>query len=567
DPRRSFIVQAPAGSGKTELLIRRFLRLLGGVQHPEQILAITFTRKAAGEMKARILEALQNAQEGTPPGPDHERDTWALAQKALDRDRHRGWRLLENPARLKVQTIDSFCAGLTRHLPILSRMGGPLSLLENPRPLFWQAASRILARAEADDPIGEAVRTILRHLDNDKSSFLTRIVQLLEKRDQWLIPFFEQFRVPEEARGPLEQTFARLIESILQEADPLIPDELRSPLVSSAAWAGTQLKETQSDHDLVCLKDLERFPEPRIAHLALWKGIARLLLTQTGDYRKPRGINKKLGFPTGPADSPPQTRKQEFLELLETLTPKEELRRILHKIQSLPEPRLSDEEWIVLKATLCLLPEVEQVLRAVFTEQVQTDFTEIALAALNALGTEDEPTDLLLYLDHQIQHILVDEYQDTSYKQRDLLKRLTSGWQPGDGRTLFLVGDPMQSIYRFRDAEVGLFLKTQREGIHEVSLTPLSLTTNFRSQSKIVDWVNTCFQDLFPRQGNEDLGAISYSASRAFRPPNSGDGVVLHPVPHNGNLAETGLQEAREIICLIRTLQEVHPDSSIALLV
>ena len=101
------------------------------------------------------------------------------------------------------------------------------------------------------------------------------------------------------------------------------------------------------------------------------------------------------------------------------------------------------------------------------------------------LGTEEAPTDLLLYLDHQIQHILVDEYQDTSYKQYELLKRLTSGWERGDGRTLYIVGDPMQSIYRFRDAEVSLYLETREKSLNNIQLHPLLLKTNFRSQ-KIV---------------------------------------------------------------------------------
>ncbi len=94
-PDRSFIVQAPAGSGKTELLIQRFLLLLSYVDYPEQILAMTFTRKAAGEMKSRIIDALEKAHE--PTTSSHEEDTRALARKALAHDGKQDWRLLENP--------------------------------------------------------------------------------------------------------------------------------------------------------------------------------------------------------------------------------------------------------------------------------------------------------------------------------------------------------------------------------------------------------------------------------------------------------------------------------------
>ena len=113
--------------------------------------------------------------------------------------------------------------------------------------------------------------------------------------------------------------------------------------------------------------------------------------------------------------------------------------------------------------------------------------------ALRALGTPDEPTDLLLSLDVRVHHLLVDEFQDTSNSQWELLERLTAGWEAGDGRTVFVVGDPMQSIYRFRDAQVGLFLHARRAGLPGVKLEPLTLSTNFRSQAKIVEWVNQVF--------------------------------------------------------------------------
>ena len=105
----SFIVQAPAGSGKTELLTQRYLRLLGQVQNPEEILAVTFTRKAAAEMRNRIVSAMY-----PPPGAEDNRlpVTKELATRALERDRECGWQLANYPARLRIRTLDSVNAWL-----------------------------------------------------------------------------------------------------------------------------------------------------------------------------------------------------------------------------------------------------------------------------------------------------------------------------------------------------------------------------------------------------------------------------------------------------------------------
>ena len=87
DVGRSFIVQAPAGSGKTELLIQRYLKLLAVVEHPEEVLAITFTRKAAAEMQLRVIEALQKALRNEVPTEPHEVITADAAAEVLARDK------------------------------------------------------------------------------------------------------------------------------------------------------------------------------------------------------------------------------------------------------------------------------------------------------------------------------------------------------------------------------------------------------------------------------------------------------------------------------------------------
>ena len=152
------------------------------------------------------------------------------------------------------------------------------------------------------------------------------------------------------------------------------------------------------------------------------------------------------------------------------------------------------------------------------------------MAACAALGAADQPGDVALMLDYRIRHLLVDEMQDTSLGQYRLLEQLTAGWEAGDGRTLFCVGDPMQSIYRFRDAEVGRFVQAQRIGVGGVDLEPMTLRRNFRSGENLVHWFNTVFSQLMPREDDIDAGAIAYSESV---PAATGDFMgecTVHPI-------------------------------------
>ncbi|NND44665.1 MAG: UvrD-helicase domain-containing protein, partial [Xanthomonadales bacterium] len=156
DASRSFIVQAPAGSGKTELLIQRMLRLLARVEQPEEVLAITFTRKAAAEMRNRLVTELREAARDPGAGglEPHKQLSRELAVQVLQADQAGHWELLLQPNRLQVRTIDSLCSELARRLPILSGLGGGLRVAEQPEALYQRAALRTLAVIEsAHDPL------------------------------------------------------------------------------------------------------------------------------------------------------------------------------------------------------------------------------------------------------------------------------------------------------------------------------------------------------------------------------------------------------------------------------
>src|SRR5690606_17277360 len=186
DPTASFLVQAPAGSGKTELLIQRYLTLLARVEEPEQIVAITFTRKAAAEMRSRVLRALAAAAAGTAPKEPHEALTLELATAAFARDAARGWGLADQPQRLRIDTLDALNVWLAQQLPILSGGIAGAAIVEDAAAEYRVAARRTLSELAEAGEVGAAVRLLARTFGNDLDALETLLAELLPKRDQWL---------------------------------------------------------------------------------------------------------------------------------------------------------------------------------------------------------------------------------------------------------------------------------------------------------------------------------------------------------------------------------------------
>ncbi|OGP24944.1 MAG: hypothetical protein A2X99_02590 [Deltaproteobacteria bacterium GWB2_55_19] len=567
DPSRSFIVEAPAGSGKTELLMQRFLTLLALVDKPEEVLALTFTRKAAGEMQRRVISAIRRAEEGAEPLEPHEAQTLLLAKKALDRDRALGWDLVNNPGRLKVLTIDSLCSSIVRLTPMLSRVGGLLNIAGNPEELYEEAAKRTVLMAEDDGLAGEAVRKALRHLDNSVAALTRRLVIMLGRRDQWL-RHIRRGALEEELRAVLEGSLKRLVVHILTEIRATLDGKDLSAIFVAARYASIHMPdEGKINVNIRALVGIKALPEASIEALPVWRGLAGLLLTQKGELRKK--VDKNIGFPA--------EKKKEWLGLKDGLIVFLDEQRgdapfidALARITPLPDPVYDNDEWEILDALMLLLPVAEANLAGVFAEEGAVDFQAISMAALDALGAEEVPTDLMLLLDMRLKHILVDEYQDTSATQLGLLKALTRGWTDNDGRTLFVVGDPMQSIYLFREAQVGLFIDAKERGVGDIRLHPLRLQANFRSFEKVVEWVNGAFGPAFPAFDDVFIGAVSYSPSVAVK---TGDGEVevsLYEGRNDGAEAERvvsvikSIDRSESVAVLCRSRR--HLDETIALL-
>jgi ATP-dependent exoDNAse (exonuclease V) beta subunit len=526
DPTQSFIVQAPAGSGKTELLIQRYLTLLATVDEPEQIIAITFTRKAAAEMRSRVAAALLAAESGRVATRPHEQKTARLAMAVRQRDAARGWQLSLNPERLRVDTLDALNAWLARRLPVLAGGVAGAGIAEDAAALYGEAARRTLDGIHERGETAASLAVLLGHLDNDFPRLEAMLAELLPRRDQWL-PYFASGSEAE-LRTVLERALGRLVTEELEAARMLWPADLLRDLAPLLAHAAQHADARHRDAFAAWLDaDLEE-GEPgciaaRLRDLRAWRGLAHLVLTVRSEWR--RRADKRLGF--GPAHGELRKRLE---DLLEVLAQHDELRRATALVRSLPDPEYSASEWGALAALRVVLRRASAELRIVFAERQAVDFVELALSAQAALGSALRPSELLLALDRRVRHLLVDEFQDTSHSQLRLLELLTAGWQPGDGRTLFLVGDPMQSIYRFRDADMSLFLRVKRFGVGSVRCEPLTLERNFRSAPEIVHWVNDTFARAFPEQDDIGAGAAKFTSSRAVRESDADAAVIMHDV-------------------------------------
>lgn len=520
DTSKSFIVQAPAGSGKTELLTQRILALFCIIDKPENILAITFTNKASAEMQNRVVSALQMGLK-PEPSASHEQKRWRLAKQVLQRDKQMNWHLLDNPSRLNIMTFDSFSARLSAALPLLSQTGMLPKIAEDPGTYYDEAIESLLATIDEDTPVSNSLQMLLAHKDNNLNQVSELLTGMLNKRVQWLAPVknhledFSQNRYLDSLKQITTEKLGKLYHSISADIVAELP-----PLLSQASRV-LSAKENGKKQNLEALGEVQAIAKPDYQDLNLWKAIAELLLkANSSEFLS--SFDKRAGFPTD-KDAANEaekiaftTNKQMVTQIAADLKNHPEIGESLYQISLLPDLEDINADNQALMAALTLLPMAVAHLKLVFSRYNVIDFSELLLSSLDALGHADAPSDLALALDYRLQHILIDEFQDTSTPQIELLKLLMAGWEGDANKTLFLVGDPMQSIYRFRDANVSLFMKIRDQGVAGVKPNFRQLKVNFRSDETIVNWVNTHFAAIMPEQDDLDLSAVSYANSVAF---------------------------------------------------
>jgi len=561
----SFVVESPAGSGKTDLLIARYLALLSRVSHPRQILAVTYTRKAAVQMKNRVIQKLNqaNTKEPAPESP-WEGLLISLAQKALKKHGSHP-AILFNPESLQIGTFHSFCASLLRGWPVESGIPPGLDLLDDidQEALLQRAVDQYVETILLKDALSEERNAYINRLaavNNYPDALSKQMKGLLGRRDRLKdFPLLTSERgasgsFGSEVQSRLERyagQYLRRLNEYFTQAKKEWKD-LREALREGGVSFGETFAESIPSHTLQELPD--------------WKRASEVFLTKSKTLRK--RVSTADGFPKDFGKKPVASF---ILQLPRDTT------RLLAFVADWPDLEEDNVGTAELMDILILAIGAWGRLQELIRTQGM-DYLELEMGALRALsqaGQGGRPSESLIFHQEHLRHILVDEAQDMNGIQAEILGRLAEGWEPGDGRTVFVVGDPKQSIYRFRRAEVELFYELKKKGLPRKSeaplpLKPLLLGANFRSRPHLITFTNRLFEQVMssPRKEYDE---VEFSRSEAAR------GKSDHLIPtkaaifakeFSGNESVPPRErEARWVASEVARLHRERPEETIAILI
>lgn len=497
--KKSIIVKAPAGSGKTELLVQRYLALLArGCDDPCQIVAITFTRKAAAEMRSRIRQELSRKE---LPTETHKLVTYDLAQEVKSKAASKNWNTSLLVTEDNVTTIDSFCHSLVSLDPLKANfMTMPDIFTDNEINLLYkEAGTRAITAIKNNDEHRDEIMHLLYIHNNSPNKLKSAISNILANRVK-VLPVLQSSSYDPE--GQLQLLIDELLSNLRHEMPVELLDRILKTLDNNLA----NLEAAHGIYFTLPAKDTDWHQ----ASLADWQVLAGILFIKTGAKLKEK-FTKNDGFIAG---DPATNELKQLVEELSGLQYKDWVAK-LSDCRTWHD-QYTEIELASVKAAQTLIRTAAAYLTQIFKEQNKCDHTEIMLAAIEVMGQEDSPTLLAERLGYRLRHLLVDEFQDTSLGQLRLLEAITSHWDLTTNNSLFLVGDPMQSIYAFRQADVRIFNQLWEEKmLGQIPLECLTLQNNYRSQPAIVEWLNTNFENIFPHHPDNLINGVAYTQATA----------------------------------------------------
>ncbi len=539
DVTQSFLVEAGAGSGKTSILSQRHLAALLTVDKPEQVLSMTFTKDAANEMRNRISSSLTSALSNPRPESEYEKISYDLALKVIEKDKLMNWGLLSNLQRLSIMTIDSLCASIAKQAPLLSGIGGDLNITDDSFPFYTQAATEVLhVLNEEDHPLHADISNLILHLNGNQQRAVDLIAEMLGKRDQWLRHIVGQGKVID--KDEIIRVLSSISESVQNKALTVF-----SPMKGQVdQLLDMAAANVPAGHLLSTGSQEENY----------WEKVSELFLTAKGELRKKP--TKSQGFPAGKAHA---GEKEFWADVAANLSTS--MIELVVQVNSLPALDFEEEQWELLESLFKILLRAVGELKLIFAQENKVDFNEVSSRALQAIRPEDQ-TFIASKLFSIYQHILLDEGQDTNRTQYAIVEALITEWDASMNNSLFIVGDPKQSIYRFREADVGLFMKAKEDGLGHIKLTVLRLTSNFRTSENIVTWNNNTYSASFPQLADLSLGAVPYENASPVLENKSTNPVVVKPL-----MEKDAVKEAEMVLEAITEAQAEFPDGDIAILV
>jgi len=469
-------VQASAGSGKTYLLVSRILRLMLEGAEPDSILAITFTRKAAAEMQQRLLQRLQQLALCDEATLDTQLRALQLEPDAALRQRARQLyqQLLQTPHTVRTTTFHAFCQELLRRFPLEADVPPGFELVERTTALLDEAHEALMVTA-AQNPAGDAARALQQLFDElQLSNTRTALRQFVTYRSDWWVYTRGQTDPVTGACAQLQEQLG--IDPGTDPRQAFFTDAVRRQKLARCAELLAQHPNKGNNEAVEQLQvALDTHQDLDARHAAL----SPVFLTQKGEPRK-RDANQTLRKKLGDAGA------EELIELHHQLC--EELLALQQQLAARRNYYLNCA-WY--RAGDALLQHYQRIK----IERRLLDFTDLEWKAYLLLNDADNASWVQYKLDQRIAHLLVDEFQDTNPTQWQLLLPLLEelAQESERQRSVFLVGDTKQSIYRFRRAEPRLF-DTATEWLEShLAAHRYPLNTSWRSAPAIMDFVNHLF--------------------------------------------------------------------------
>ena len=481
DPRHNVVLEASAGTGKTSVLVARYVNLLKAGVDPANILAITFTRKAAAEMRERIVRELR------------------LAADRSELDRRRWLELRDRVSEIAISTIDAFCLSLLHEFPLEADVDPAFDLADETEVPRLVAASldrtlRILVnRAREDEDIALVLAQLgISRTREGLATLLDRRLVAWDALDRFL------------ARGPRDLTAPAICAAA--------SDALRCALEAIPAGFDRFIADGPTGHPRYALfvRDARRLADlggaPARTIRAVLERVSGHFLTNEGKARKGSAI-----YPYNAAHYASRDAMKRHRDAVMQTAP---------AIEAVMFAFNRDLNVVLARGVRRMFAIALDHYRRALDERSVLDFSDVLQKAVALLRRMDEFSQSRFRLESRYHHVLVDEFQDTSRAQWELVSLLVRAWGEGLGvaanPSIFIVGDRKQSIYRFRDAEVGVIEDAARfiDGLRPGGRARRSIARSFRSVPDLLHLVNDLFVEMSQPAGSP--GEFTYEERDRF---------------------------------------------------